>query len=331
MRVIPPPPPPPTEVRRRADELLRSLSSPSPSAEGTPEADRFVVADATFTRWTQAQAAPATGRDPLEEALRRPDDLPATLAAEELVERFSREAATDAQGPGLQWLVNRLRQFVIQPNAVLERAQLLRAVLVALSRKNPVLSETTAAQMRRLLQREAIAPVEAVLEQFAPPDPLEPKDLVSAPQKAPDQGAREHDGAAATDLRVDEVMSRELYVVAPDTPLPAVKEQMDRLRIRHVPVVSGGVLCGIVTSRDVLLRSRLGALGDVSVDNVTVLDAMSGQPLSCRPETLVRDAAATLLVHHFDCLPVVDPAGRLLGLLTASDLLRLLAPVPKSG
>lgn len=69
--------------------------------------------------------------------------------------------------------------------------------------------------------------------------------------------SRSDDVRAARELearRVEEVMSREVSSVAPDTPIAEVVELMERRRIKRVPVVADGKVVGIV-SRANLLRA----------------------------------------------------------------------------
>jgi CBS domain-containing protein len=59
-------------------------------------------------------------------------------------------------------------------------------------------------------------------------------------------------GAELLDMSVVAVMSRNVPVCAPDDLLTSVMAQMTRTRNRHVPVVEGGKLCGIVSVGDVV-------------------------------------------------------------------------------
>ena len=55
-----------------------------------------------------------------------------------------------------------------------------------------------------------------------------------------------------TSGRVDEVMTRQLFTVAPDDDIVAVARLMGERQIRHVPVVEDDRLLGIVSARDVM-------------------------------------------------------------------------------
>ncbi len=55
------------------------------------------------------------------------------------------------------------------------------------------------------------------------------------------------------------IMSTSVRVCAPTDPVDSIMDLMTRYRIRHVPVVEGGLLCGIISIGDVV-KSRIGEL-----------------------------------------------------------------------
>lgn len=59
-------------------------------------------------------------------------------------------------------------------------------------------------------------------------------------------------GTAALDVKVGEVMTRAVVTCAPDESITTIMERMTRGRFRHVPVLAGGVLVGIVSIGDVV-------------------------------------------------------------------------------
>jgi CBS domain-containing membrane protein len=129
-------------------------------------------------------------------------------------------------------------------------------------------------------------------------------------------------------LRVGDIMSREVITLAEDDTLADARVCMDRGRVRHLPVVRGDKLVGLVTHRDLLAASfsvfaqasahderRLFAqipVRELMHDAVTASEAMP-----------VREAAHILLEGKFGCLPVVDSTGTLVGIVTEADFLRL--------
>ena len=68
-----------------------------------------------------------------------------------------------------------------------------------------------------------------------------------------------HHGQRLLDMKVSEVMARHVPVCSPDDPIQEVMAQMTRTRNRHIPVVQGGQLYGLVSIGD-LLKNRLEEL-----------------------------------------------------------------------
>ena len=132
----------------------------------------------------------------------------------------------------------------------------------------------------------------------------------------------------APDTAVEAIMQREFAAVRSDERLDFVDDVMALGRVRHMPVVDGGRLVGVVTQRDLLAASLSRALDFDAQERRTFLrsvnvgDVMSRKPITVGPRATLRDAAALLLRHKIGCLPVVGPGGEALGLLTETDLLR---------
>jgi len=120
------------------------------------------------------------------------------------------------------------------------------------------------------------------------------------------------------------VMTREVICVQPQDTLEDAYSLMTEWQIRHLPVVEGGILLGVLSDRDVLARAQVnGAV--VAVPAMAVSVAMTPQPLvTCRPTSSVGYVAGLMLDYKIDCVPVTDVEGLLVGLVTSSDLLQLL-------
>src|SRR5262249_54558325 len=95
-------------------------------------------------------------------------------------------------------------------------------------------------------------------------------------------------------------------------------------RIRHLPVVRGRKLVGLVTHRD-LLRALARAAAEGPLETLWAMDVMQRDVMLVRPETPLRDAIRLSLRNKYGCLPVVDAAGELVGIVTHADFVQLAA------
>jgi acetoin utilization protein AcuB len=119
-------------------------------------------------------------------------------------------------------------------------------------------------------------------------------------------------------------MTRDVVVVGPQFPLAAAFSLMKERRIRHLPVVHAGRLLGILSDRDVLLRSTMDSDGAIATPRDPVALAMTAAPVTCTPNTKVSELARTMVERKIDAVPVLGTSGSLIGLVTSSDLISLL-------
>ena len=102
-------------------------------------------------------------------------------------------------------------------------------------------------------------------------------------------------------------------------------------RIRHVPVLDGDKLVGIVSDRDVrsalpsrhALQRGTASLGDTLL-GAKVSQVMSAMPITIGSDASVREAAQLMCRHKIGALPVVD-AEKLIGIISAEDILWAIA------
>ena len=99
-------------------------------------------------------------------------------------------------------------------------------------------------------------------------------------------------------------------------------------RVRHLPVVDGGRLVGVVSQRDLLAAGLSQALEFDGTQrrrflrSVAVSDVMSGAPITADADLSLEGAAKLMLAHRIGCLPVIDEKGVPVGIVTETDLLR---------
>ena len=113
------------------------------------------------------------------------------------------------------------------------------------------------------------------------------------------------------------------HTVGRDQTLASAHHIMNEHRIRHLPVLAGGHLVGIVSDRDLKF---IEALKDVDPERVTIEEAMSQEPYTVPPETPLGDVVRTMATERYGAALVVEH-GKVVGIFTAIDALRLLADV----
>jgi len=141
-------------------------------------------------------------------------------------------------------------------------------------------------------------------------------------------------------MKVSDVMTRDVVTVEEDTPLKDVAELLLEHDISGVPVVYEGRVVGVVSETDILYKER-GPEGEPRGTISWLLDApdasfrrklaartageaMSSPPVTIRPTRPLAQAAAMMLEHRVNRLPVVQ-GDRLVGLVTRTNMVRAFA------
>jgi acetoin utilization protein AcuB len=127
-------------------------------------------------------------------------------------------------------------------------------------------------------------------------------------------------------------MRTSLITVTKDATLAQARALLHSHRIRHLPVVEGDRLLGILTDRDIRQASPSSAAG-ISPDRtaaflarIPVTEAMVRDVRTVSPYTTVEEAARLMIEHKIGCLPVTE-ADRLVGIITETDILGVLVDV----
>lgn len=129
-------------------------------------------------------------------------------------------------------------------------------------------------------------------------------------------------------MKVKEIMVREVATLNVDDELSLANDIMKLGRIRHLPVVEGKKLVGIISERDLFRSSLMRALGHEPgktrevMKAVRIKDVMVRDVVTISPEAEVKEAVRLMLQHKIGCLPVVV-GQELVGLITETDILRL--------
>lgn len=128
-------------------------------------------------------------------------------------------------------------------------------------------------------------------------------------------------------MTVGELMHTDVITVTKKESFRHVMNLIRLQGIRHLPVVEGKRLLGIVTDRDIRQAAPSAATSleihelHYLLEKVTVNEIMTKKVITVTPSTDVRDAAKLLLKHRIGGLPVVR-GETLVGIVTETDILR---------
>jgi acetoin utilization protein AcuB len=115
-------------------------------------------------------------------------------------------------------------------------------------------------------------------------------------------------------MLVEKRMRKNPETITPEDYLASAQAKMQQGGFRRLPVVKDGKLIGIITDRD--LRKHAGLL-----ERTRVSAAMTKDLMTVTPRTTLEQAAKLMLSHKISGLPVTD-AGKLVGIITTSDILQ---------
>jgi CBS domain-containing protein len=127
-------------------------------------------------------------------------------------------------------------------------------------------------------------------------------------------------------MKVKDIMVKEVATLDVNDELSLANDIMRLGRIRHLPVVDGPFLVGIISERDLFRSSLAQALGYGTkatrdlMKTLRIKDIMVAQVITVTAESELKDAVQLMVDKKIGCLPVVEE-DRLVGLITETDIL----------
>jgi len=119
-------------------------------------------------------------------------------------------------------------------------------------------------------------------------------------------------------MLVKEAMNKHVKTIRPTNTVREASEVMNENHIGSLVVVSGtGGVVGIITETDVLRSVAAGQ----NPTETKVQDIMSTKLITIEPYRTLEDAAEIMTKNNIKKLPVVEDNGRLVGIITTSDLI----------
>lgn len=119
-------------------------------------------------------------------------------------------------------------------------------------------------------------------------------------------------------MKVKDCMCDEVCFVKPNTKVNQVAKLMSQNHVGAIPVCDdNNVICGIVTDRDIVLRS---IACDKDVKNIPVSDIMTCNVCTCMEDDEMNIAENKMSNYQVRRLPVCDCNNKVIGILTLGDL-----------
>ncbi|HUV56621.1 MAG TPA: CBS domain-containing protein [Dehalococcoidales bacterium] len=134
-------------------------------------------------------------------------------------------------------------------------------------------------------------------------------------------------------MYIREYMVTPVITVTPDTLIDDALRTMHQHHIRRLPVVDEGKLVGLLTRNGLREATPSSAIPlsiwgtHYQLSKMKVRDVMITDVITVTPDTSVEEASALVEKHRIGTLPVIDESKNLVGIITSTDLLHLMAQV----
>jgi acetoin utilization protein AcuB len=131
-------------------------------------------------------------------------------------------------------------------------------------------------------------------------------------------------------LLVKDWMTTDVLVAELGTPMLEAHKQMRENKIRRMPVCEGGKVVGIITRSDVRQAQPSDATSlnvweiNYLLAKLQVRDIMTKDVKTLHPEDTIKAAATLMYDNRIGALPVVDHEDKLVGIITESDIFRIM-------
>lgn len=140
----------------------------------------------------------------------------------------------------------------------------------------------------------------------------------------------EMEAAKKTQILVSEVMTFHPHTLQMSDSLEEARRILEKLNIRHLPVMDDGKLVGILSLTDILRMSFGSKFGpsqyeadEVIFDMLTIEQVMKHDPITVESTDTVRHVGEILSNNEFHALPVVEK-DKLVGIITTTDIIKFL-------
>jgi CBS domain-containing protein len=117
---------------------------------------------------------------------------------------------------------------------------------------------------------------------------------------------------------VGQIMTKRVTSLSPQNSVLEAVNLFTECGFRHIPVVdAAGKLAGVLSDRDVLRAM----IRNPHSDRTSIASIMVKEPVTAKPDMPLIDVIDVVIFHRIGCLPILDGAGKLCGIVTTTDLL----------
>jgi len=121
------------------------------------------------------------------------------------------------------------------------------------------------------------------------------------------------------ELIIENFMTLMPHTIEKNMPVTKAMEVMRQNQIRHLPVLQDAVLVGILSDRDVEIAKVFPGPSIIKVG-----DVMTQDPYAVLPKAKMTEVIGTMVRHKYGCALVTNASGKVIGVFTALDGLKLL-------
>jgi len=118
-------------------------------------------------------------------------------------------------------------------------------------------------------------------------------------------------------MQISQIMNRSVRVISPDTNVRQAAQEMKSLDIGALPVCDGEKLLGMITDRDIAIRS---VADDKDPRSTKVSDIMSPEVIWCFDDASTEEVAAKMADRQVRRIPIVNRQKKLVGVVALADL-----------
>lgn len=117
-------------------------------------------------------------------------------------------------------------------------------------------------------------------------------------------------------MKVGNWMEKKLITIDKETTIQDAVSLMKKHSIRHLPVLEGKRLVGLVTDGDMRQIFVASLIEELAIDDVMIKD-----PITVTVDTEIEEAAKIIYYNKIGALPVIDEGNEILGIITVADIM----------